>query len=321
MRPDDNDMKVTVTAHDLFVPRATFGAHAALGLVELGGSLTWSAPIDAVGDARTEGGAFAARVQAGDTSKIAHGDTSRRDCGQPGTDACGDGGNAHLTIPIPLEATVGVRFRVPRKNAALEGPRDPMEQEIGDVELDATWAQNSAIDRIGLSFPGAGGSGTIPVVGTAGALPPNADSSRRFKDVVGFRLGGDLAIVPGVIAIRAGTFVEPRAAVPGQVGLETLAGTRVGVTLGVTARIHQKSTRAFDVSLGFLHMFVADVTESDPRADGVRAITGIRCDGSTKDANGVCPDGGPAYRTKWPVGLGTISGALDVLHLGVAYRF
>jgi hypothetical protein len=308
MKPEENDTRVTITAKDLFVPRATFGAHATLGPnVELGAAFTWSAPIHARGDAQTAAGAFSSRAAAGDGSKIAHGDTSVRDCGQPGGSACGDGGNARIEIPIPLEASAGVRVKIPRTTHSER--RDPMENEIADVELDVTWSQNSAIDRIGLRFPAdANGNGTIPVVGTAGVLPPDADSARGFRDVIGFRLGGDVNVIPGVLALRGGAFFEPRAAIPGQTSLETFAGTRVGIAIGATARIHDTRGGAFDLSLGLMHMFVSDVGETDPRADGIRAITGQ-------------PDANHEYRTKWPVALGTLSSALSVIHAGVAYRF
>lgn len=283
MRPAENDTRVTVSAFDGFVPRATAGAHASLGAFELGAAVTWSAPIEARGDARTETGA---RV-------VAHGDTATRDCGQPGGSACGDGGNARLTVPIPLEATLGVRYRVRRGDASV---RDPLETELGDVELDVSWAQDSAVDAIGLHF-----TPNIPVPGTAGVLPSDASSPRRFRDVFGVHAGGDLALVPGVLALRGGAFVEPRAGTPGQVGLETLAGTRIGVALGATVRIRDKNS-AFDVSAGLLHVFVSDLTSTG--SDGFGAIAGV-----------------PPYRTPWPTSLGTISGGLDVVHVGVAYRF
>jgi long-chain fatty acid transport protein len=320
MRPEDNDTRVTVIAKDLFVPRATLGAQAAIGShVELGAMVMASAPIDAVGDARTEAGAFSTRAAQGDGSAIAHGDTAAHDCGQPGGDACGDGGNARVHVVLPMQASAGIRVRVPR---ARSPARDPLETELGDVEVDLSWTQASAIDGVGLHFPAdAAGSGTIPVPGTAGVLPPDASSARRFRDVFGVHVGGDANVVPGVLALRAGAFVESRAGEPGFVGLETFAGTRVGLSVGATARIADARGGAFDLSVGYLHMFVSEVAQTDPGADGVRAITGTPCDLGQPHAGSTCPDGGTAYRTKWPVGIGTVASGLDVLHVGAAYRF
>jgi long-chain fatty acid transport protein len=303
VRPADNDVKVQVTALDAFVPRATLGTHwSPSRFVELGASAAWSDAIDAGGDARTEANAFTPRAASGDRSRIANGDTSRADCGRPGTTVCGDGGNAHLTIPLPATAALGVRFRMPRRTAST--PRDPIEDELFDIELDATWSGNSSIDRLGLRFPGELGIGTIPVPGTGGNLPPNADSARRYRDVIGFRLGGDVVVVPKRLSLRAGGFVESRAAVPGHAGLEALSGQRVGLSIGATARIPAPGGAAFDVSIGYLRMFVADVASESPDAAGIAAIAGTA-----------------PYRTPWPVSLGRIEGGLDVLHLGLAYRF
>ncbi|MBX3209136.1 MAG: outer membrane protein transport protein [Labilithrix sp.] len=304
VRPADNDVKVRVSALDLFVPRATLGAHwSASSFVELGASVMWSDAIVARGDAVTEANAFTPRAASGDTSRVVRGDTSRRDCGRPGSAACGDGGNAELTVPLPATATVGVRLRVPRRTASA--PRDPIDDERFDLELDVTWSDASSIDRIGLRFPGTLGAGTIPVPGTAGNLPPNADSPRRYRDVVGFRLGGDLVVVPRRLSLRAGAFHESRAAVPGHVGLEALSGRRVGLAIGATARFPvREQGGAIDLSIGYLRMFVADVASESPSASGVPAIAGTA-----------------PYRTPWPVGLGRIEGGLDVLHVGAAYRF
>lgn len=280
--PALDDVKVKVTAKDLFVPRATIGAHASAGrLVELGARLMWSAPIEASGHASTEANAFTARAASGDGSKIARGRI--------------DG--ADLSVPIPMEAALGVRVRLPREGASAR--RDPMETEVADVEIDVTWSNDAAIDRYGLRFPPG-----VLVPGTAGTLPVVADAERRYRDVVGLRLGGDVNLIPGVLALRAGGFVEPRSGVPGFTGLEAIAGTRVGLSAGATARVHGPGGAAFDVSLALLHVFVSDLDASDPSSDGVHAVTGVA-----------------PHRTRWPVGLGTIEDGLDVIHVGVAYRF
>lgn len=280
--PALDDVKVTVTATDLFVPRGTIGAHADVGeLVELGAAFMASAPIDAGGHATTEANAFTTRAASGDDSKIARGRIE----------------GAELSIPIPMQASLGVRVRIPRRDAGAR--RDPIESELADLELDTTWSNDAAIDRYGMRFPPG-----VLVPGTAGTLPANADVERRRRDVLGARLGGDANLIPGVLAVRAGTFVEPRSGTPGLVGLETTTGMRVGVSVGATARIRARGGAALDVSLALLHVFVSDMDASDPSADGVHAVTGSA-----------------PHRTRWPVGLGTLEDGLDVIHLGVAHRF
>lgn len=207
------EYQVTTLTHDFFVPRATLGVHVrAHEWVELGGAFMASAPYSGSGHARASATTFV------DNRWI------------PKTE---------LEYAIPAEGSLGVRVRAPRGSAKAKC--DPIDTEIGDVEIDATWSNDSAIDRHG----------------------------RRFRDVVGFRVGGDLNIVPGALAIRAGAFVTPRAAEAGAVALETMGGTRIGFSAGATARVDER----FDVSAGYLRMFIS-------QEDG-----------------------------------------LDVVHLGVAYRF
>lgn len=210
------EYQVTTLTHDFFVPRATAGAHVrAHEWVEIGASFMVSAPYSGSGHARASATTFVDNRW------------------YPKTE---------LEYAIPAEASLGVRLRAPRGSSETKG--DPIDTEIGDIEIDATWSNDSAIDRYG----------------------------RRFRDVVGFRLGGDLNVVPGALAIRAGAFVSPRAADAagaGAVAIEAMPGTRIGFSAGATARVDAR----FDVSAAYMHMFLSE------------------------------DDG------------------LDVMHLGVAYRF
>lgn len=210
------DYQVTTLANDFFVPRATLGVHArANEYVEAGASFMASAPFSGSGQGRASATTFVDNRW------------------YPKTE---------LDFAIPAEASLGVRVRAPRGSTAKG---DPIDTEIGDVELDASWSNDSAIDRHG----------------------------RRFRDVVGFRLGGDLNVVPGAFAIRAGALVTPRSAEGGTIAAEAMAGTRIGLSAGATARVDAR----FDVSAAYLHVFIDDV--------------------------------------------GTLRDGLDVIHLGVAYRF
>ena len=57
-----------------------------------------------------------------------------------------------------MEAKLGFRFHHPRRGLELEGAdahrRDPMAQDLWDVELDLTWANDSAIQNLADSFSG-----------------------------------------------------------------------------------------------------------------------------------------------------------------------
>jgi hypothetical protein len=207
------DYQVTTLTHDFFVPRITAGVHArANDWIEIGATFMASDSYSGSGQGRASATTFVDHRW------------------YPKTE---------LDFAIPAEASVGVRLRAPRA-AGEQGRRDPIDTEIADIEIDAAWSNDSAIDRYG----------------------------RKFHDVVGVRVGGDVNVVPGALAIRAGAFVTPRASEPGSTALEAMGDTRIGFSGGVTARVDKR----FDLSVAYMHMFVGE-------------------------------------------------DALDVLHLGVAYRF
>jgi len=334
--PRLNDIKATLTANTTFVPGGTIGVlWSATPMLDIAGWYKVSAPVDTSADVKT----FANYYNAGQT--VTTGDSSLPDCGSgvaPGTCKPGLG---HVKLPVPMEAKLGVRLHKPRRGIALEGAeqhrRDPLAQDVWDLELNVTWANNSSIDSLQIRFPGTadGTNGIIPVAGTPGTVPPNADVPHNYNDVIGVRLGGDYNAIPNKLAIRAGAFFESAAAKSfgGQNIYQTtdfMAGNRVGLALGATLRIPLKKDvpategGALEFSLGYMHMFVTDLsndgTQTDNGVSGIRALAGTACETGTP-TNGACTNGTPAFRTSWFANLGTISSTLDVINIGASYRF
>src|SRR5262249_34672026 len=91
------------------------------------------------------------------------------------TDAKGVG---TVKLQLPMELKLGARFHYPREGATppkwASRPgrrvRDPLSEDIFDIEFDFTWAQNSVIDNLVVRFPT---MPAIPVKGTPGFLPAN----------------------------------------------------------------------------------------------------------------------------------------------------
>src|SRR5690606_23453348 len=116
----------------------------------------------------------------------------------------------------------GLRYHEPRYSLEEvqrgEGPvgktfrRDPLANDRFDVELDLTWANNSAADSLEVRFPSdPSGAGRLPVSGINAEIPPNADQPRKYKDVFGVRAGGDYNVLPDRLALRAGAYFETAA--------------------------------------------------------------------------------------------------------------
>lgn len=321
----DNDVRANVQVADYFVPGFTLGTIVGVtDSIDIGASYKFSDSIRARGDVGTAANYYTPSNAKGDSSKVAYGDSIFEDCGTgSSTKVCGSGDNASLRFAIPMEAKLGVRFHKDRPSATAE--RDPLKNELFDVELNVTWANNSAIDAIQIRFPDDGtgnGNGIVPVSGTGGSLPPNADQVKGFKDVFGVRLGGDLALLPDTLAVRAGAFFETNGQDNRYQHVDFVGTTRFGFGVGGTYRLRfGESSRALEFMLGYGHVAFADATNNDPNGRGIPAIAGTQCNPAAAPPGESCPNGNLKYRTNWPVNLGTITSAANLINVGVAYRF
>jgi len=209
-----------------------------------------------------------------------------------------------LKLSLPMEARIGVRYHVPRGGqprlqkwvAKHHGAaRDPLAEDLFDIELDLTWSHNSQIDKIEVRMqPG------IAINGTPGFVPENADQERHWRDVLGARLGGEYVIIPDFIAARLGGFFESKGARDENLSLDFHQGEKIGVAGGAAVRLSR-----FDISLGYQHTFFMDL---DNGGNGeLKAVSG---DATTGD-----------FRTRQAVNGGSISSSLDEIALGATVHF
>ncbi len=328
-QPSANDITAELKGHDYFIPGFTAGMlWSATDSFDLAGWYHYQAPIDASGDITTQANYFTGAVAKGNKSGIASGDTSQANCGVPnGPPICGNGNNAQIKLVLPMEAKLGIRFHKLRSDVPIRRhTRDPIAQDVFDAEMDLTWANNSAADYLQIRFPGdANGEGTIPINGTPGNAPPNADIRHHFMDTVGVRIGGDYNAIPDRLALRAGGFFETKGQDMQYQGLDIIGSQRFGFAIGGTYRVklgkEQKS--ALEIMAGLMHVFFADEdnSASTPGA-GQGALAGTNCDPhETPSPNPNCANGTQKFRTLWPVNLGTITNSINVLNVGLSYRF
>lgn len=332
-----NDVRANLQVRDYFIPRFSLGAiWSATDELDFAGWYQWTDAVRASGDVGTAANYYTKQNANGDESNVRYGDTIFPDCGtgRPADEnKCGSGDNAKVKLAWPMEAKVGVRYHKPRglppdSAAPNRHRRDPIAQDVFDVEANLTWANNSAIDAIQIRFPGdATGRGSLPVAGVdGGEIPPNGDIPKQYNDVFGVRLGGDYNVLPDQLALRAGTFYETRASSGRYQNVDFVGGARFGLAAGATYRVRfgqGDRASALEIMVGYGHVFVEKLEREDPRADGLAALSGTSCNGSDPDPNapGLCQDGSARYRSKWPVNLGTITNALNVINVGLAYRF
>jgi len=337
----DNDVRANLQVRDYFIPRISAGGLWSLTPnIDVAGWYQWTDTIRAVGDVGTATSYYtAANASRGDDSRVGYGDTIFSDCGtgRPQDEGkCGSGENAKLKLALPMEAKIGFRYHRPRvsiEEAQMQEPagktyrRDPLANDLFDFEVDLTWANNSAVDALEVRFPSdPTGAGRLPVAGINSQIPPNADQPRQFRDVFGIRVGGDYNVIPDKLALRAGAYIETAAARDQFQHIDFAASQRIGFALGGTYRIRLSKdpmrTDAIEIMAGYGHTFFADQSRTDPNASGMGALAGTPCPGDAAITGpNRCSDGTQRYRTSWPVNLGTITNALNVINVGVAYRF
>lgn len=325
-----NDIRANLQVADYFIPRFSLGAlWSATPELDVAAWYQWTDAVRASGDVGTAANFYTRQNAEGNDSGVRYGDTVFSDCGtgRPQDEGkCGSGDNAKVKLTWPMEAKLGLRYHRPREGADSH-VRDPLSQDKFDVEANLTWANNSAIDAIQIRFPSdPSGRGQLPVAGIDGAeIPPNGDQVKAYRDVVGVRVGGDYNVLPDQLAIRAGTFYETRAASQQQQHIDFAGGSRFGLAIGATYRIKLgsgESTSALEIMVGYGHVFIEKLEREDRNASGVGALAGTSCNNSDPvEGTQQCADGNTRYRTKWPVNLGTITNAVNVINVGLAYRF
>ena len=211
-----------------------------------------------------------------------------------------------VRMPIPMEARLGFRYRHPRTNAksqtwVTQQPgtvRDPLSQDVFDVELNLSWAHNSAVDIIEVRF-----EPNIRIEGTPSYAPLNGDVPHHWRDTVGVRLGGDYVVIPDLLSLRAGAFFESSAADPTYLNIDFHVAERVGWGGGGTVRLGP-----VDISLAYQHTWFADIDNGGQ--GGVYAISG--------DVSDELPTNN---RSRQTINGGRASSSLNEVALGASYHF
>jgi long-subunit fatty acid transport protein len=309
--PATNDILAEVKGREPFIPGFTLGAlWSANDRLDVAAWYKWSAPLDAGADLRTETEAFSVAAAEGKTG---------------GTVSADLGDVAKVRLVVPMEAKIGLRYHQPRSGApGGRSVRDPLAQDRFDVELDFTWANDSAASDVTIRMPSdAQGNGTLQIPGTPGYAPPFADIHHGFRDVVGVRLGGDYDVLPDRLAVRAGTFLETRGQDATYQNIDVVGSQKVGIAFGATYRVHLgrgEKRSALEIMAGFMHVFYASETNFGP--SGLSALAGTACNPiEPPSSSPTCRNGVPKFHTSWPVNLGTITSAVNMLNLGLSYRF
>jgi long-chain fatty acid transport protein len=278
------DVRAELTVADWFIPGVTVGVLVSpLDTLDVGLNVIAQEAFDAHGDLETKANYWTDNGVSNNSVTSSSADVEK-DLG-------------HVRIATPLEARVGARFHVPRGDAKDDTVRDPLADDLFDVELDVSYTRNSAYKAATLRFPA---SPVVPVQGTPGAVPQNNDVDFKVKrDTVGFRLGGDFVVLPSQLAVRAGGWWEPDVQNEQYANVAFLASQRVGVAVGGTYRLD-----FVDIDVGYQHVFFATV---DNHGDGKLLV--------------VSGDASAGNRSPYGINGGRFTQSANIFSIGGTARF
>jgi long-subunit fatty acid transport protein len=287
--PVDSDVRAELKVADYFIPGISVGVlYSPLDVLDVGANLTAQEAFDGHGDLTLKAENWT--TNGTNPNPVI---TKSRDV-QPGL--------AHFRLANPLDVRVGARFHQPRSQLRrADHVRDPLADDVFDVELDASYTRNSAYDKVTLRFPA---SPVVQVQGTAqgAVVPQNNDAQLHAKDSVGLRLGGDYVILPRRLAARAGGWWEPDRQNLDYANVAFLNGMRIGLALGGVFRLGP-----VDLEAAYMHVFFATV---DNNGNGqLRVVSG---------AANTTPE---PYRSNYAVNGGRFRQSANIVSLGATARF
>ena len=220
---------------------------------------------------------------------------------------------------IPPELRAGLRFHGPREQPRATGDdvpvRDPLHDDLFDVEVYGSYTWNSLASVTVVRFPS--GAGLLPTNPTGVPVPPDADRPTGYQDSLGLRVGGQWNAVRDLVGIRAGGWLETRSQDPALLTVDPVGAFRFGFGGGVVFRYHY-----LDVSLGYQRHASLGL---DNHGDGsLRAPAGVSANGMpfmVLDPPGTPASERTAYRTIHAVNGGSVTFDANVFTLGGVARF
>ncbi|MBM4361282.1 MAG: hypothetical protein FJ104_01285 [Deltaproteobacteria bacterium] len=228
----------------------------------------------------------------------------------------------HFKFPIPPEVRLGLRYHRPRPGQAPRAPdgkpvRDPLHDDLFDLELDASYAMNSRANTIEIRFRDNNGQGAVSTLPTGTPVPPNADRWNGFIDSYGLRLGGQWNAVQDRFALRAGGWMETRSQEPEFLTMFPVGAARWGFGGGVVLR-----QDFLDVSVGYQRHMSSGLDNGGN--GGTLANVGTRGGGSfnvNDDPAGVSAQDRTQFRSERFINGGQVTQSAHVFSLGGTVRF
>jgi hypothetical protein len=328
-----DDMFVTVSGHDYFVPSISFSVLAKpVSRVTLSGVFTWSDGLHGSGDVTFTTNTYHQGASGNEFVPLKNDPINLRS----------------IDVELPWTATFGARYAQPLPGARTS---DPLDAEIWDVEADATY---SFLPHAGRDNRLDVGEEIVLEVARANGMPQEPlrvkqEDIEQFtvdshqKNSVALRLGGSYNILPSRLGVSAGAFFETRGIDPSFANVDTFAFGRLGFGLGLQMRFG-----SIDLSAAYAHIFSETLDVAPPPHQARQDATddpqsgfdqrvykdGVLSDGPKRDpaapsaskADAVASYQQPAVfesadLPRRVVNAGKYTASFDVISVAFAYRF
>ena len=203
-----------------------------------------------------------------------------------------------VVLPLPLSARVGARYR------GLAGTR-----EVFDIELDVEYETWSRVNNFTVATRGL----DAEILGTDPRPLGDIRVPKAWRDTIAVKLGGDVAVIPDRLALRAGAFYETAVAPSSNANVDFAGGQMFGGTVGASYLFG-----AWEVALGYQFRRQATVTVSEADGRVYQQVPATAC--PPPYTSTLCH---PAFLNRPPpvVNAGTYNAEFHHLSLAAIYRF
>ena len=207
--------------------------------------------------------------------------------------------DVRVKLPLPLLARAGGRY-VNRVNNL----------ERFDVELDVEYVNWSRVQRFTIETDGLSAyySGRTVPLGTI-------TIEKHWRDTLAVRLGGDYAVLPGRLTLRAGGYYESAVAEPAYANVDFPGAAQMGGALGLSVFV-----RRFEVALAYMLKLQPSVSVAESDARVYQQVPAGACTPPYNDPN-TCNPNYPPGQPSPAVNAGTYSASSHMLSLSVLYRY
>lgn len=227
---------------------------------------------------------------------------------------------------FPMEVRLGLRFHMPHDDTvartltdelpadAGQVVRDPLNDDVFDVEVDLNWTNTSAASTIQARFKQNPDGTAVESVKPQGLLPPIGDRDEGYRDTFGVRLGGQLNVVRNKLGLMAGAWLETPANDDEFLSVDPVVALRGGFGGGIVLR-----QEWLDFHLGYQRHWNAGY---DNKGDGAQKSAAGTQQG---DPDGPFRVGGPRgedeFRSYHAINGGSVIQSANVFSTDVTIRF